>query len=107
MMLNTNKGNNEELNNSKRASYLHTKRCQPLDPKSGDSHLPFSSYFDVIISFDILYFRDPFLERPSNFSSATWCNKNLICTWIKFINIPILRFLWFVIEQTQLIVNRS
>ena len=104
MMLYTNKGNNVELNNSKHACYLHTKRCQPLDPKSGYSHLPFSSYFDVIISFNILHARGPFLERPSNFSSATWCNKNLICT---LLNIPIMRFLWFVIEQTQLIVNRS
>ena len=70
-MLYTNKGNNVELNNSKRACYLHTKRCQPLDPKSGDSRLPFSSYFDVIISFDILYSTGPFLERPSNFSNVT------------------------------------
>ena len=104
MMLYTNKGNIVELNNSKRACYLHTKRCQPLDPESGDSHFPFSSYFDVITSFGILYSRDPFLERPSNFSSVTWCNKNLICT---LINIPILKFLWFDIEQTQFIVNRS
>ena len=104
MMLYTNKGNNVEINNSKHACYLHTKRCQPLDPKCGYSHLPFSSYFDVIISFNILHARGPFLERPRNFSSATWCNKNLICT---LVNIPIMRFLWFVIEQTQLIVNRS
>ena len=66
-MLNTNKGNNVELNNSKRACYLHTKRCQRLDPKSGDSHLPFSSFFDVII---VLIFCTPgthFSKGPVTF----------------------------------------
>ena len=45
-----------------------------------------------------------FSKSPVTFRVRRDVIRTLFCT---LLNIPIMRFLWFVIEQTQLIVNRS